>query len=712
MKLSRIWRPGCGLLVIVSIGCGGGDKEGEDVSTSLSAEAYRETGDLEAIKKHGKFRILIHGEADGYLPRSGWPAARERRLAEDFARGQGLEPVIVPRKDFSDLIPALTAGQGDVIAANLSILDSRRQTIDFSSPIDQSREMVVTRRKEPPLETLSQLAGRTIAVQPETSYLETAGYIRSKFPTVKIKLLPGTLSDDQILDRVARGEIDLTIMDGNALEAALSYRSDIQPGPPVTRSCPLAFGIRKNSPALKSALNRFLKEQPRYLPIGSIHKDDLAGIRKRGTLRVLTVNNGATYFLWRGELKGFEYELARKFADEIGCNLEMVVIPAYGGLIPALREGKGDIIAALMTATAARKKRVAFSRPYSYAVETVVAWADESGIEKAIDLSGRTVTVREASSYRQTLDELKKTVPGLIINFAPAEMQTEKIIDRVAAGEYDLTVADSDILAIELTWRDDVKGVLALGEKVPHCWAVRESNTKLLQAINGFFDREYRGLFYNLAYKKYFQNPKKIKSYVKDRADLGSDGSISPYDGLVRKSAVDYDFDWRLITAQMYRESRFKPDAVSWAGAKGLLQVMPKTAGEMGLSPLEDPKIGIEAGVRYLDWSRDRFDKDLPQDEKVFFALSAYNAGAGHVFDARRLAKKLGLNPDRWFGNVEEAIMLLSRPEYAQKARYGYVRGKEVTDYVRSIRDRYRAYVELTGDKNRKEVTKIRRELK
>jgi len=163
----------------------------------------------------------------------------------------------------------------------------------------------------------------------------------------------------------------------------------------------------------------------------------------------------------------------------------------------------------------------------------------------------------------------------------------------------------------------------------------------------------------------------------------------------VQDSATSHQFDWRLITAQMYQESRFNPKARSHVGAVGLMQVMPRTARELGYKlPFSDAK-GIEAGVNYLAWCRDRFDATLPPQERLWFSLAAYNAGAGHVFDARRLAKQQGLNPDIWFDNVEQAMLLLSQRKYYHHARFGYVRGGEPVNYVRQIRKRYRAYLDL-----------------
>jgi membrane-bound lytic murein transglycosylase F len=150
-----------------------------------------------------------------------------------------------------------------------------------------------------------------------------------------------------------------------------------------------------------------------------------------------------------------------------------------------------------------------------------------------------------------------------------------------------------------------------------------------------------------------------------------------------------------MVVAQMYQESRFDPRAKSWAGARGLMQVLPRTARELGIRDLEDPRSGITAGLLYLDWVWERFPSYLDPAERTWFTLAGYNAGHGHVRDARRLARQLGLDPNQWFDNVEIAMLKLSQAEYARQARHGFVRGREPVEYVRGIRERYRAYVDL-----------------
>jgi len=676
---------------------GGTPSSGAGEATPI-IESYIETGDLDAIKQQGKLRILTRYNEQKWLPRQGRSFNEEQELARKFAQHLKLEPVFIYVDKFEDLIPELNAGRGDIIAANLTITSSRKERLQFSVPLLQSREHIVSRANEK-IGSLKQLNGRTIALQAETAYQETANELKLKYKNIEIQQLPGDLSGDQILDLLNAGKIDLTIMDNNLLQVFSGYRNDFKIGPALTRERALAWAIRKDSPQLLAAVNHFLTREQFTRSSASRYTDDFDSIKKRRTLRVITRNNAASYFIWRGELLGFEYELAKAFAKQHKLRLEIITAPDHESQIPMLLEGKGDIIASFMTITETREKQgITFSRPHHKTSEILVTRANDSSLQTVADLAGRKVYVRKSSAYRETLQKLRDQGINFEIIDAPEDMETEEIIAQVASGDYDLTLADSHLLDIELTWRDDIRAAFPLNEARDNAWAMRSGNPQLIRAVNQFIKKQYKSLFYNVTYDKYFKNAHRIKKYRSQRIDLNPDGTLSPYDSIVKKYAQQYNFDWRLLVAQMYQESRFNPRAKSWVGAQGLMQVMPRTAKELGITNLKDPESGIKAGVKYLNWVRDRFEEELDVKDRMWFALASYNAGQGHVKDARRLARQKGLNPDRWFDHVEKAMLLLAKRKYARKARHGYVRGIEPVNYVREIRSRYRAYIRLAGE--------------
>jgi len=666
--------------------------------TLPAVENYHEDGDLSAIRTHGKLRILTLPLNDRWLPRRGSSFSKEMEMAIKLAEQLQLEPVFVHVNALEALIPALNAGQGDIITANFTITESRKEQVAFTVPVAHAYEHLVARTDDT-ISDIKALDNREIAYQAQTAWQDTIEKLQLKRPEIKSRILPGQLNMDQIIDQLANKQIDLSIMDSNISDVLSGYRNDFKIGLALTDEQPLAWAIRKNSPELLKAANQFLTHEQLTTRINPLFKGDLDDIKKRRTLRVITRNNAATYFLWRGELLGFEYELVKAFAKQQKLRLEIITAPDHSSQIPMLQAGQGDIIASFMTITENRKKQgVVFSRPHHIASEVIVARADDNTLKTVDDLKGRSLYVRKSSTYWQTLQALRHTGLDFKLIAVPETLETEAIIGLVASGEYDLTLADNHLLDIELTWRDDIQAAFSIGEPQGNAWGMRPENPQLIKAVNDFLKKQHKSLFYNVTFKKYFKNSRGIKRYREQRIDLNPDGALSPYDDLVKKYAQMYEFDWRLLVALMYQESRFNPQAKSWVGAQGLMQVMPRTGKEMGINNLKDPEQGIKAGAKYLNWVRDRFEKELSVKNRMWFALASYNAGQGHVKDARRLARQQGLNPNHWFDNVEKAMLLLSQRKYSRKARYGYVRGAEPVNYVREIRTRYLAYIRLAKD--------------
>jgi len=655
-----------------------------------------ELGDLERVRRRGVLRVLLPKRVVvDQLPRGQFTLDHERQLIEQFAHDEGLEPVWIRVPSREELIPKLLAGHGDIVAANLTASEERLNLIDFSVPTSVVREQLVGSGDDlRPVRTVEDLAGRTIHIRPSSSFWTTVRELQERQPGVIVEPVPEDLETEEILHRVAAGVYDLTVADSNLVEACQAYDLNVEAWLDLTGDRALGFAVRPDSEQLLAAVDRFLNSVQLQTPSRTRHTEDLDGIGKRRVLRVLTRNHASTYFVWRGQLRGFEYELAGEFARQHGLRLEMVVPRPGESLYDLLREGRGDLIAAALTRPPERRlDGVVFGRPYNYVSHVVVARADETAPARMADLRGRTFGVRRGGPFWRALAPLREDW-GFDLVAVPESMDTLEIIDRVATGDLDLTLADSQSLAIEATWRDDLRGALTLRERIPLSWAVRESNPKLAEAVNVFVRENYKGLFYNVVYDRYFGGRRARSRSADKRA---ANESLSPYDEIVRRLAFEYGFDWRMVVAQMYQESRFQHGAQSFAGAQGLMQMMPQTATELGISDLDDPENAIHAGIRYLDWVRDRFEPELAVKDRMWFTLAAYNAGPGHVRDARRLAAEIGLNPNRWFENVEKAMLLLSKREYSVRARHGYCRCGEPVAYVREIRQRYNAYVKTSG---------------
>lgn len=257
---------------------------------------------------------------------------------------------------------------------------------------------------------------------------------------------------------------------------------------------------------------------------------------------------------------------------------------------------------------------------------------------------------------------------------------------RVDAVIVPQSAASGHLATSPITMNEDI--LLLLDQVELLVVAVRRNAPKLGRAIDAWVAKRRDSEAMNSLVDKYF--PK--QAMADEAAPTSAGKALSPYDSFAQKYSSQYGLDWKFITAQMWQESRFNPKAKSWVGALGLMQVMPKTGEEIGILPLDDAEKGLHAGIKYMKKMTARVPKEVSPDERLNFALAAYNAGYGHVIDARKLASDLGLNPNVWFGNAEEGLKLLEKKEYAQKARYGYCRAKETVGYVRKIRDQARKY--------------------
>ncbi|NIM29528.1 MAG: transporter substrate-binding domain-containing protein [Gammaproteobacteria bacterium] len=677
-------------------GSSGGDTIAKRATRAASVEPI---SDLKQIRWRRELRVLLPNvrTALNYSPDAASSHEYEIELVKRFAEKHYLELDWIEVDRWEDLVPTLLAGKGDLIAANMTITASRRGKIAFTVPIDTVREKLVVRVGDE-INSPADLVGREVAVRERSSFWNLLKEFRGQHDNIELRLLPEHIPAAAILNGVSSGEYDIAAVDISQLETQSGQWPDLKVVEGLTRDSIIAWGVNPEAVNLLAALNSFLGREQLKRQSRLVYKDDLPGIKNRQVLRVLTRNNAANYFVWRGQFLGFEYELMKRFADSQGLHLEMIVPSRWSDLIPTLTGGGGDLIAASMTVTEERKSQgIAFSKPYNLVTEELVGRADEARFVGPENLAGHSVVLRRSSAYWATMQALRDKGIEFELVAAPDNMETEEIIARVASGQYDLTVSDSHILSVELKWRSDIKSVLTLNGPVAHGWAVRAENEKLLAALNEFLDKEYKSRFYNLVYSKYFENSNRIRDHVAAHQEHSEKGNISPYDAQVQKYAEAYGFDWALIVAQMYQESRFDPMAQSWAGARGLMQILPTTGELFGVEDLHAVDTSIETGVRYLAWLHERFEPELSVQDRMWFTLAAYNAGLGHVRDARRLARKMGWNPDRWFDNVERAMLLLSRRSFYQLATHGYARGQETVDYVRQIRDRYNAYVRLAS---------------
>ena len=671
---ARRWRavlgtavPALPLLVILLPGCGA--PESADGPPSVIPAGT--VDDWPAILDRGVIRFVRHGfEAFDTLPSQGLSKGRYRFLAERFAERHGLRAEWTVSPDVDGLLVALEEGRADVAVATLTVTETRKQRVAFTVPLTISREWVIGRSEG------------VFGVPAGTSYEES---LTAHYPDAPRAEVAGVFDPLNIRELIEDGAFDTTIMDEAAARVVVQTSSEIQKLAELPEPQRIAWAVRRENPDLRETLDDFLTEHHTVADEPSEVRDWEA-IRASGQLRLLTISSPVTHYLWRGERLGFEYELVRMFADARGLDLAVIVARDHTELVEGLVAGRGDLVAAGWVETPARAAEgLLFTRHYLEIQETFVTAGEPVAL--LTDLAGRTVTVPEATSYLATLGSLEGE-----FEVEASQLSSHAILAAVAEGEVDVTLVDSHRAELAATFEPRLQLGLAVEPTVQLVWAVGPEREDLKRELDAFLNAGYRGLDFNILYNKYFANRRRQERQREHRV---TGDELSRYDVLVKPVAEEEGFDWRLIIAQMYQESGFNPRTVSYAGARGLLQIMPRTAEELGVDPdrLAEPEVGIDAGVRYLAWTRDRFP-DLPPGEQLWFALASYNAGYGHVRDGRRLARQLGLDGSLWFGHVEEAMRRLSEPEYASRAAHGYVRGSEVTRYVSDIRNRYRGYVD------------------
>jgi membrane-bound lytic murein transglycosylase F len=471
---------------------------------------------------------------------------------------------------------------------------------------------------------------------------------------------------------------------------------------------------------------------------------DFEAILARDTLVVLTQFNSTSYFLYRGEPMGYEYEHLRLFADKHDLYLQTVVVPNRDSLFVLLNQGIGDVVAARMTPTLADSSKVGFTqalyetRPVVVQREAPTEAADvpdevaalvdsvaaapeeledvEEGPDKDADdardrraaelrarlvrrpgeLAGDSVHVLAGSRFEDRLIEISDAVSGEIYVVEVDSGSAEMLVQQVAEEDAEFTVTHENVAQLQESYYSNLAITPTIDRPYEVAWAVRKNAPALADALNGWIDGN-PGLKDRL-YQKYFVDSRGYRERIADAYLASETGRLGPFDALFREHAPTLGWDWRLLASQAFQESRFDPRATSWAGAMGVLQLMPGTARQYGVSDAYDPAQNVAGAVRFLDWLQTEFwpERVPDEEERLKFVLASYNAGPGHVDDARRLTEKYGGDQNTW---TDVAYWLLRKSErevYTDPVvRHGFCRGLEPVTYVGRILDRYNHYLQF-----------------
>ncbi len=437
---------------------------------------------------------------------------------------------------------------------------------------------------------------------------------------------------------------------------------------------------------------------------------DLPQIIERDTLVALVSYNSNSFYIYKGQTKGFEYELLKLLAQHLNVELKVQVVRDLNTVFDRLNLGDGDLVAHNLASTKERRQLVSFTDYYTNVPQVLVQrvpknWRkmklheiDQSMLRYPIELIGKQIHVRGGSAYFSRLKSLSEEIGGDIdIVEVAGNISTDELIAMVSSGEIDYTVADQNIARINQAYYSNIHIKMPVSLPQPGAWAVRKNSPELLNEINLWLKSLRKTPTFNVLFNRYYRN----KRYFRQRSNSDyfsiTGAKISSFDDLIQQYAEQLGWDWRLLAAQIYQESQFNPRARSWMGATGLMQLMPETAEQYGARDAMNPEQNIAAGVKYLKWLGGFWDSIPDSSDRLKFILASYNAGQGHLLDAQRLSKKYGKNPLIWEDNVAFYLLKKSQEEYYndEVVNFGYVRGSEPVEYVSEILRIFENYKQL-----------------
>lgn len=439
-----------------------------------------------------------------------------------------------------------------------------------------------------------------------------------------------------------------------------------------------------------------------------VEDSSLKKVISKNKIVAMTGYNAYSYFIYKGKTMGYEYELLQRLEKHLGIEVEIKVVKRLDKMIEMLNSGEGDLIASNITVTNERKNALDFTTYLNKTKQVLVQrlpkeWRqktlhniDKLLIKDPIDLENKTVYVRSSSAYATRLKSLANEI-GSEINIIEADdsVSTEDLIRQVAEGKIDYTISDKNIAELNKAFFDNIDVATAVSFTQKIAWVVKKENNELLNKINEWITELKKTTDFHVIYDRYYKQRRYYKYRRRSQYFLTKNAKISPYDNFIKKNAEINNYDWRLIAAVIYVESGFEPTVKSWAGAIGLMQLLPETAKSYGEFDLTNPEDNIMVGVKYLSWLDKYWSKNvLDETERIKFVLASYNIGFGHIEDAQRLAAKYGANEKVWKNNVENYLLKKSNPKFYNDdvVKNGYCSCIETVNYVNDVLQKYGQY--------------------
>ena len=408
----------------------------------------------------------------------------------------------------------------------------------------------------------------------------------------------------------------------------------------------------------------------------------LEQVRVLGELRVATRNNPAAYYLGSTGPDGLEYQLASRFAATLGVHARFLPLDSPAAVLESVASGRAHIGAAGLAITPEWQQQVAFSRPYQQQKLHLIHRRDHPRPTGPEDMGERSLGVVAGSAHAQALSDVAHGTPALRLKRI-AGVDTLDLLDRVWNGELDTTIADTNEFSLTRNYHPELRIAFNLPGFEYLAWALPGGDPDLKARVDEFFLATQPDMpaliarYYAPADRYDYDSARTLVRHVQDRLPALQD--------FFRAAAREFDEDWRVLAAIGYQESKWDPEAVSPTGVRGVMMLTAETASAMGIADRANAAQSIRGGALYLQQMRDTIPERVPEPDRTWLALAAYNIGYGHLEDARVLTQTLGKDPDSW-QDVRESLPLLSQERFYNTLKRGYARGWEAARFVDHVR--------------------------
>lgn len=422
---------------------------------------------------------------------------------------------------------------------------------------------------------------------------------------------------------------------------------------------------------------------------GCSHDNQQATVQEQGTLKVISRNGPATYYQDRTGPTGFEYELAKLFADYLKVELEITALHSLDDIFQALEENQAHLAAAGLTITEERQKRLNFSTPYLDITQHLLYRTDRARPKSPGDVLDSKILIMADSSHEEILQALKNDYPQLSWRSA-TDVETVDLLDMLAEGEIDYTILDSNEYLANRGFYPRLSIGFDVGAPGKLAWALpgKAAAPGLSEDLQAFFKIIKEDGTLEHLQERFYGHSEQVNRMGSLTFNQAVERRLPKYQQLIQTVASEYELDWRMLAAISYQESHWNPKARSPTGVRGMMMLTLPTAKEMGIKDRLDAEQSLRGGSRYFNKLLQRMPARVQEPDRTWFAMAAYNVGMGHLEDARKITQSQGGDPNKW-ADVKERLPLLSRKRWYKNTKHGYARGNEPVTYVQNIRHYY-----------------------